>query len=791
MVENSNWLNTFSEGSVEVKNRGLMDHNPLLFEESMQLQKYGKYFQFFNYMIEILGFLDLVSSSWSLHYEGTPMAQFSAKLKHTKLLLKQLNRDHGNIQSNVIVARNALADFQVSSKESFLLQKARVKWLHLGDKNNWFFHQQCKVNWNRNKVLALVDGEGNIVHGQNKCAQVAVHYFSQLLGSPCQQESLDLSLVNCKELSEEQSLVLTAPITDLLIYDTIKRMKRNKEPGPDGVNVEFFIATWHIIGTSFCDAVKFFFASGSMHSGINSTFISLIPKTVAPTRMNDFRPISLSSVLYKCISKIITMRFKSIMPSVVDIAQSTFIPGRSISDNVLLAQELFRGYDRETGSPKCALKIDLHKAFDSLSWDFILAVLHKMRFPTMMITWIKSCICTTKFSVKLNGIIHGYFGGTKGLRQGDPMPSVEHIMTSITTFSMWSSLVPSITKSTGFVCNCDSNFLDWFDTLGIPRALVHATIQSLLTRFLWKGNINHKGGAKIAWSVVCLPKEEGGLGLKNMIEWNKAQLIAINTSGVDTILWDGMVATKIKTWNIWNSIRNRGDLVDWHNAVWHKLRINRSDSGPSKDNSPKGSTKSSTSVATKYKGNTPTSPPVLEDLHDNIFVHNGIITVYVPKETVVESSAHTEPVSNNDANTQNPKTWSSIITKTIPSKEPTTNADAKFSFNKDGLATIRPPKPFFVNARKNWSTSIIGHFIGGSFDFCFVREQAFKYWKNHGLSRVFYSSKGYFTFKFNSEKEKNDILGLNSVVMGGRTLYLLPWMETNKFKKNVIESVPC
>ncbi|XP_074377040.1 uncharacterized protein LOC141718557 [Apium graveolens] len=265
MLANASWFNTFSEGYVMVKNGGLMDHNPLLFEEPMQLQKHGKPFQFFNYMIEIPGFLDLVSSAWSLNCQGSPMAHFSAKLKHTKFLIKKLNRDHGHIQSNVMVARNTLTEFQESAcsstdsgvldaekilisnlnnalmqEESFLLQKARVKWLHLGDSNNSFFHQQIKVSWNRNKVLTLVDGEDHLVHGQNQCAQVAVNYFSQLLGSPCQQELMDLSSVNCKELNEDQSRVLTAPVTDLLIYDIVKRMKRNKAPGPDSVNVEFF-----------------------------------------------------------------------------------------------------------------------------------------------------------------------------------------------------------------------------------------------------------------------------------------------------------------------------------------------------------------------------------------------------------------------------------------------------------------------------------------------------------------------------------------------------------------------
>lgn len=67
----------------------------------------------------------------------------------------------------------------------------------------------------------------------------------------------------------------------------------------------------------------------------------------------------------------------------------------------------------------------------------------------------------------------------------------------------------------------------------------------------------------------------------------------------------------------------------------------------------------------------------------------------------------------------------------------------------------------------------------------------FKLWKNKGLSKVYYSSKGYFTFRFNQVHEKDAVLSLNTAVMGGKTLYLQPWMEGSKFKKNVVTKVPC
>lgn len=87
-----------------------------------------------------------------------------------------------------------------------------------------------------------------------------------------------------------------------------------------------------------------------MYPGINATFITLILKVPNPTNMKDFRLISLFSVAYKCIAKILGNRLKIVMPHITNVAQSAFVRGRSITDNVLLAHEIFRGYNSETGS---------------------------------------------------------------------------------------------------------------------------------------------------------------------------------------------------------------------------------------------------------------------------------------------------------------------------------------------------------------------------------------------------------------------------------------------------------
>ena len=132
-----------------------------------------------------------------------------------------------------------------------------------------------------------------------------------------------------------------------------------------------------------------------------------------------------------------------------------------------------------------------------------------------------------------------------------------------------------------------------------------------------------------------------------------------------------------------------------------------------------------------------------------------------------------------------------MLTKNIQSNKPSTHLDAEVIYNEDGTATINPSKDFLIHARQQWNSSLIGHFIRSSFDFKYIKERAFKHWKSKGLKNVYYSSKGYFTFKFSIVEEKDAILRFNSIQVGEKTMYLQNWVEASQFKKNVINRIPC
>ncbi|KAK4381001.1 hypothetical protein Sango_3010700 [Sesamum angolense] len=76
------------------------------------------------------------------------------------------------------------------------------------------------------------------------------------------------------------------------------------------------------------------------------------------------------------------------------------------------------GYNRQGLPKRCALKVDLRKAYDTVEWDFLIAALQLFGFPDFFIGWIEECVTTPMFSVCINGNPHGFFKGARGLRTG-------------------------------------------------------------------------------------------------------------------------------------------------------------------------------------------------------------------------------------------------------------------------------------------------------------------------------------------------------------------------------------
>ncbi|GJV37900.1 hypothetical protein Tco_1410377 [Tanacetum coccineum] len=329
--------------------------------------------------------------------------------------LRKLLYDHGNLHENVNKLRLELDKVQTALdldpsnlelreerasylraftdasllEEKFLLQKAKVEWLKLGDANTAYFHKVVKSQATRNRIDCVTTTNGVSVDGDQLSSDVANHMIHD--------------------------------VSDQEIREAMFVMRDNKASGPDGYTTAFFKEAWDIIATDVTKVIKEFFTNGVLLKELNHTILALIPEVTSPMKINDYRPISCCNILYKCISRIISNRMKDCLTELVSLNQSAFVPRRRISDNILLTQELMHNYHLDRGTPRCAFKVDIQKAYDTFDWNFLHAVLIGFGFHPRMIGWIMECVTSTSFSLSINGSLYGYFKGKRGLRQGDLM----------------------------------------------------------------------------------------------------------------------------------------------------------------------------------------------------------------------------------------------------------------------------------------------------------------------------------------------------------------------------------
>ncbi|XP_062094229.1 uncharacterized protein LOC133800289 [Humulus lupulus] len=320
--------------------------------------------------------------------------------------------------------------------------------------NLWTDHMSFKdtilQSWNKPiKSAGLV----RIVRKLSRLKVVLRNFNKHIVGDVAQNYSLAKDMYqtaqaslqanpHSTELQREESLAGACFVYHSKAYDSFLRQKSKLIEKFDDVVAHFVTHFQKIMGSninasvpiqSSCfrlghrleaeisEAIFDFFESGVLPEEVNMATICLVPKIETPTKAGDYRPIASCNAIYKCISKMLCGRLATVLPSLVHQNQGAFAKNRLLAHNILILQDIIKGYKRKNASPRCVMKIDLSKAYDMLGWNFMEAILTEFCFPIKFIKWIMACLKDPSYLILMNGRIHGEFRGKKGLRQGDPI----------------------------------------------------------------------------------------------------------------------------------------------------------------------------------------------------------------------------------------------------------------------------------------------------------------------------------------------------------------------------------
>ncbi|KAL0011082.1 hypothetical protein SO802_006190 [Lithocarpus litseifolius] len=259
---------------------------------------------------------------------------------------KASNRRQRNTIEGLVDANGKDLCIWLEREETMWNQRSRAGWLRSGDKNTKFFHAKASNRRQRNTIEGLVDANGSWQTEEEKIADL------------------------CKDFCVAE------------VKQAIDQMHPSKAPGLDGMPPLFYQHFWGTVGESVTTTMLDFFNSGITPPNFNETHIVLIPKVKKPSKVTEYRPISLCNVSYMIASKMMANRLKRILPHIISEFQSAFQSERLITDNILVAFETMAhiGQKRKGKVGEMALKLDMSKAYDRVEWCYLEKIMLKLGF---------------------------------------------------------------------------------------------------------------------------------------------------------------------------------------------------------------------------------------------------------------------------------------------------------------------------------------------------------------------------------------------------------------------------
>lgn len=186
---------------------------------------------------------------------------------------------------------------------------SRIEWLAHGDRNSKYFHHKAAERSRKNCITGLFSNSGEWHTDPDNMLGIISEYFQDIFLSSSPSSSDFASVLSCVDpkVTANMNNQLLQPFTSEEIKMALVDMNPTKAPGPDGLPALFFQKFWDIVGEDITKAALHILNEGGDMGSWNSTLIILIPKIQHPTTVKNFRPISLCTVLYKIVSRSITL----------------------------------------------------------------------------------------------------------------------------------------------------------------------------------------------------------------------------------------------------------------------------------------------------------------------------------------------------------------------------------------------------------------------------------------------------------------------------------------------------
>ena len=297
-----------------------------------------------------------------------------------------------------------------------------------GEPDIAFFAELERKSSKKKNICQLMNKDGQMKHDTEHMKEIATDFYTNLFDTKQTDDKIANKLLQNvnKKVTTEQRTSLDKPVSKEELEIAITKLQKKKSPGPDGIPAEFYQTFWHLI------------------KDIYFEFVNEVKKTAFPTEKNvsittlvykekgeifllaNYRPIALMNVDIKILTKVLSMRLKIVLPTIIHKTQ-TAIHGRTIGDTIHLVRDII-DLANKNDEEAALLFLDQEKAFDRVSHNFLFKALKKYGFGNSFIHWIKLLYSNASTKININGFLTENIPLKSGVRQGCPLSPLLYVL---------------------------------------------------------------------------------------------------------------------------------------------------------------------------------------------------------------------------------------------------------------------------------------------------------------------------------------------------------------------------
>ena len=290
------------------------------------------------------------------------------------------------------------------------LIRSRTQWIIEGERPTKYFCALEHRNYIEKTIKSLKRKDGTYMINQEEILKEIRKFYAELFASKeCLLQDFDLPELlkgqQIEKLSSKEALSIEGHLTVAELSQALKKTKNNKTPGLDGFPSEFFKVFWNSLKYCVTKAINKSFDKSIMPLSLRQCMITSLPKNgKSRENIENWRPLSMLSVVYKLASSAIANRIKPFLNKIIDKAQCGFVEGRYIGECTRLVYDIM-SYTENLNIPGMLVLIDFQKAFDSISWNFTYKTLSFLGFTQNFLKWIKLFNTEIKASIIQSGYL--------------------------------------------------------------------------------------------------------------------------------------------------------------------------------------------------------------------------------------------------------------------------------------------------------------------------------------------------------------------------------------------------